>query len=160
MRGDLFAAIAASIAFFSVMPQASADDDGFDCRYVGPNVLEPLGDRDGHGLHVIEISCTVTIGPLTGGTLTATLIWEADKNVGKLLAASGVIRKPGATAVYQLSDGKSQLVIKDGKIVDANASGHGSYPFAVGDAAALNGKTFSFSSYSTGPGEFAIEVTR
>jgi len=163
MFGQRFlATVTLAFAFIAaVAPRTWAEDNGdaFDCRSIGPNVLEPLGDREGHGIRVIEISCTGTVGPPAGGVLSATLIWETDKTEIRLLSAGGVIRKPGATSAYSLSDGKSELVLKDGKIIGVDASGHGTYTLAIGSAAARAGKAFSFTSHTTAPGQFVIEAT-
>jgi hypothetical protein len=48
--------------------------------------------------------------------LTGSTIYELDKGTGVLLAGSGVVRKPGVTAVDVLTEGKLAVVVTDGKV--------------------------------------------
>jgi hypothetical protein len=54
---------------------------------------------------------------------------------------------------------KSTLTMTDGKATGFAAAGRGHYPIAVGTAKLLAGKTYSYVSKSTGPGQFIIETT-
>ncbi len=131
--------------------------DVYDCHYVGISTIEPLGDREGHGLRVAPLSCVITAGPLSGGVFTGTTIWEMDKSGGAFLAGNGVLRKPGAMVVELLTDGKLELVMSDGKVIGATTTGHGRYVMAVGSAASLSGKTWVYTTKATATG-FSIEV--
>lgn len=128
------------------------------CHSVGSSAPEPLGDRDGHSISVGEGSCRVEGGLLDGGILTGGLIYEWDKTNGVLLSGSGVTRKPGATSAYQHSEGKIALTISDGRVVGSSGSGRGRYTMATGAAAALSGKTYSYTFKTTGPGQAVYEV--
>jgi hypothetical protein len=83
-----------------------------------------------------------------------------DKGTGVLLTGSGVVRKPGLTAVDVLTEGKLAVVMTDGKVTGVSTSGKGSYPMATGSWGSLAGKSFTYSSKPTGPGLFEIDVTR
>jgi hypothetical protein len=152
----------AAIALTALVPSAKAQENiaVFACQLVGGPQSEPLGDRDGHMLSITQISCVANTGTLSGGVLTGSSIYEVDKGAGVLITASGVIKKPGQTAVYAATEGKLALVMTDGKVTGTTTSGRGSYPIATGSWSALAGKSFTFSSHPTGPGLFEIDVTR
>src|SRR6516162_7897914 len=82
MKTSLFAAgIGTAIAFAAFAPNAVAQDNTITgtCQAVGANgAPEPLGDRDGHGISVGQISCHIDSGPLKDGIATGTYIWEWD----------------------------------------------------------------------------------
>jgi hypothetical protein len=128
------------------------------CQSVGSNPPEPLGDREGHSISSGEISCRADGGPLAGGVMTGMTIYEWDKGNGVMLAGSGIIRKPGATSAYRISEGKIALVMTDGKVTGTTGSGKGVYTLATGTAAVLAGKSFTYSTKPTGPGQFALDV--
>jgi len=136
--------------------KAEAQESVYDCRYVGAPTLEPLGDREGHGLRIVDYSCVVTAGPLSGGVFTARNIYEVDKSGGTLLTGEGVYRKPGAMAVLQATDGKVEYVMSDGKMIAATVTGHSRFVMAVGSWAALSGKATVYSTKPTATG-FPIE---
>lgn len=152
---------AAAVAFATVAPSAIAQEnmDVFGCQFVGGGPPEPLGDREGHALRVVEFSCVGSSGALSGGVLTGSAIYELDKGTGVLLSGNGVIRKPGVTAVAVLKDAKLSLVITDGKVTGVTTSGHGSYVMATGSWAPLVGKSFRMSSKPTSPGLFEMDIT-
>jgi hypothetical protein len=154
------AAAAVGITALTQSAQAQENMDVFACQFVGGGPSEPLGDREGHALRVAQFSCLASAGPLSGGVLTGSTIYELDKGAGVLLAGSGVIRKPGLTAVDVLTEGKLTAVMTDGKVTGVTSSGKGSYPIATGSWSALAGKSFTYSSKPTGPGLFEIDVTR
>ncbi len=129
----------------------------FACQYVGTSSLEPLGDREGHSLRDLDYSCLVTAGPLTGGVLTGRVVFEMDKSGGTLLIGGGVIRKPGATAVYQQTDAKLEITMSEGKVIGVTTTGHDRYVMAVGSAASMSGKSFAYTTKPTGPGQFSVE---
>jgi hypothetical protein len=140
-------------------PSAKAEDNtsASTCQDVGTNTPEPLGDREGHSISVEAYSCRLDSGPLAGGVLTGTVIWEWEKTNATMLSNGGVIRKPGSTATF-VTDGKLALTLADGKVTGGVVTGHGTYSVAAGGAASLAGKSFSYTSTLTGPGEFTIVV--
>ena len=75
-----------------------------------------------------------------------------------MISNGGVVRKPGFSAGYQIIEGSLALTITDGKVTGATGEGTGIYSVAVGDAAALNGKSFSWTTKSTGPATFQIDM--
>lgn len=141
-------------------PNAIAEENAFafSCQEVGVGAPEQLGDREGHAISVGNYSCRADLGPLAGGVLTGTGVWEWDQTNAKLISNGGVIRKPGGSAAYVTNEGKLALTITDGKVTGVNGLGAGMYSVAVGDAASLNGKSFTWATKSTGPGTFQIDV--
>jgi hypothetical protein len=129
------------------------------CQDVGMGAREPLGDRDGHAIAVGQYSCRNEGGIEDGSIMTGGIVWEWDKNAGIMLSGNGVIRKPGALAVYQNSDGKIALTTTDGKVTGVTGTAKGVYKTASGSMAPLAGKSFNATFHSTGPGQFVIEVT-
>ena len=53
---------------------------------------------------------------MSGAVLTGTTIWEWNGPNAVLLSSNGVIRKPGATVVYQNTGGTLALTMADGKV--------------------------------------------
>jgi hypothetical protein len=151
----------AAIAFASFAPSAVAQENAFTltCQNVGGGAPEPIEDREGHSILVNDYSCRADSGPLSGGVWTGRAIWEWDKTNAVLVSGNGVVRKPGATVVYQEARGKLALTMTDGKVTGFAASGQGSFRTATGSAAALAGKSYTFASKPTGQGQFAVEVT-
>jgi hypothetical protein len=76
-----------------------------------------------------------------------------------MLLESGVFRKPGAIATYELTEGKLALIMTDGKVIGFTASGKGRYPTATGTAASLAGKSWTWKSWPAGPGQWEGEAT-
>ena len=142
-------------------PSASAQEvSKFFCQTVGgSDKPEPLGDREGHGITVTTASCRIVGGLLDGSLLTAQEIWEWDGTNAKMLLESGVIRKPGAIATYELTEGKLELAITDGKVTGFTASGKGRWPTASGTAASLAGKSWTWKSWAAGAGQWEGEAT-
>ena len=128
------------------------------CQNIGNSPQEPLGDREGHAVSVTSYTCRVEGGPLDGGVLTGTTIYEWDKTIAVGLSGNGVGRKAGATVVYQLGEFKNALTMADGKVTGFLASGQGTYKMATGSAASLAGKTFSYVARPNGSNQFAIDV--
>jgi hypothetical protein len=98
-------------------------------------------------------------GLLDGSLLTAQEIWEWDGTNAKMLLESGVIRKPGALATYELTEGKLALTMTDGKVTGFTASGKGRWPTATGTAASLAGKSWTWKSRAAGAGQWEGEAT-
>jgi len=158
--------LASVLAAAAVMPGAvlkaiaQENVDAFACHYIEAPTAEPFGDEEGRGLSVRDYSCEVTQGPLSDGVFTARAIWEMDKSGGRLLLGGGVVRKPGAMAVLQLSDGKMEYVTTKGEVTEVRTSGRGRYLLASGSAASLSGKPFAYATKTTAPGRFYFEVRR
>ena len=152
--------IVTAIAFMAAAPSAVAQEVTIksNCSIVGDAAPEPLGDRDGHAFSVQVDDCLDQSGPFVGGVYTDTAIWEWNGPNAVLVSGGGVMRKPGATALVQYTEGKVDLTRTDGKVTGATASGKGRWPIATGSAASLAGKTFTWTSKSTGPATFAVEV--
>jgi hypothetical protein len=156
---NIFVLAAAGFAYAT--PTAMAQEVTFTsaCQEFGGGTLpEQLGDREGHAISVGNYSCRTDSGPLAGGVLTGSGIWEWDKTTAKMISNGGVVRKPGSAAAYQITEGKISLTITDGKVTGSTGEGTGIYSVAVGEAASLNGKSFSWTTNTTGPGRFQIEV--
>jgi hypothetical protein len=150
------------IALAIVAPNALAQEASYSetCQYIGgPPKSEPLGDRDGHSLSSVEVSCVVNSGLLSGGIGTNSILSEFNGPNGVLLMGGGVIRKPGATLVFELTEQKIALTVTDGKVTGASVNGRGKVLLGTGAAASLAGKTFSYTIKPGPPGQFTIETT-
>jgi hypothetical protein len=150
----------AIVALAAEAPGAAAQENTFTitCQNVGNGAPEPLADREGHSILVNDYSCRADSGPLSGGVWTGRAIWEFDKTNAVLVSGTGVVRKPDAIAVYQDKLGKLVLTITDGKVSGFASTGQGSYLAAVGSAASLAGKSYTWTEKSTGPGQFMVEL--
>ena len=147
--------VVAAVAFMAVAPSAVAEEATKNvCQYIGHDSPENLGDREGHGIVVVSSTCRVESGPLEGGVLTAQYVWEFDKTTGTLIFGGGVVRKPGATVVYQYTEGNWAVTMTDGKPTGIISSGKGRWPVASGSAASLAGKTFTWTSKAAGAGKY------
>jgi hypothetical protein len=146
-------AVMASAAF---APNALAQEVTMTmtCQGIGNSAPEPLGDRDGHSISIGEVSCRVDGGPLSGGVLTGMDIWEWDGANAVSLANNDIVRKPGATAMYENTEAKLALTMTDGKVTGATASGKGHWRMATGSAASLMGRACTYTANVTGPGQF------
>ena len=162
MKTSLFAAgIGTAIAFAAFAPNAVAQDNTITgtCQAVGANgAPEPLGDRDGHGISVGQISCHIDSGPMKDGIVTGTFIWQWDGPNATLVSEHGVIRKPGATVVYVETQGKLALTMADGKVTGWTASSRGTDVVATGSAASMAGKSYTTTGKGTGSGQFTFEA--
>jgi hypothetical protein len=160
MKTTLFAAgIGTAIAFAAFAPDAVAQEitSTFTYQDVGSGAPEPLGDREGHTITVGQYSCRVDSGPMSGGIVTGTDVWEWDGPNAVQRSNSGVTRKPGATVVWAGTAGKLMLTTTDGKVTGFTASGQGANVVATGSAASLAGKTTNWTAKSTGTGQFVVE---
>jgi hypothetical protein len=148
-----------AIAFAAYAPSAVAQEitETDTCQAVGGGAPEPLGDREGHTISVDAYSCRVDSGPLSGGVLTGSGIWEWNGSNSVWIAGYGVVRKPSATVVYQQTEGKLTLTTADGKVTGWTFSGKGHWLMATGSAASLAGKSYTVTAKSTGPGQFTSE---
>jgi hypothetical protein len=126
---------------------SSCQDSG-----IGQGFFAPLGDREGHSLSVANDSCRAESGPMAGGVFNIVTVWEWDGPKAVLLTQSGVISKPGATAVLNGIDGNVVLTMTDGKVTGWTSTGRHLVVMATGDWASLKGKTIAFKAKPTGPG--------
>lgn len=153
---------ATAIVLSAIAPAALAQENtlAFTCLEIGSGAPPPRGDREGDLISVEQDRCRVDSGPLIGGVLIEAIIWEWNKTKtnATLLSGSGVIRKPGSMVAFQITDGKLAVTITDGKVTGATSSGRGNDGIATGDAAALAGKSFTWSTKSTGTLRFTLEV--
>lgn len=152
--------IASAAALMSLCPSAFAQGVTWklQCQSVGNSAPEPLGDREGHTISVLEYNCRTEGGPLDGAVLTGMSASEWDKGSANILSAQGIYRKPGGTAVFQHTEGKNTLIMADGKVTGWSGTGRGTYKLATGSAASLAGKGYSYSARSTGVGLFTVDV--
>jgi hypothetical protein len=144
-----------AIALALGAPSAVAQEvSKFFCQAVGGSgAPEPLGDREGHNITVLTASCRNVGGVLDGSLTTGQEIWEWDGTNAKMLLESGVVRKPGALATFELTEGKLALT------TGFTASRKGRWPTATGTAASLAGKSWTFKSWPTVAGQWEGEVT-
>ena len=158
----LVGALTAATVTQGAVLKASAQEnvDAFSCQYIEAPTAEPIGNEEGHGISVRDYSCQVTQGPLSGGVLTGRAVWEMDKSGGRLLLGGGVIRKPGAMAVLQLSDGKLEYVTTNGDVTEVRTSGRGAFLLASGGATSLSSRTFTYITKTTAAGQFYFEDKR
>jgi hypothetical protein len=137
---------------------ALAESNRWVCQTVGSPAIEPLGDREGHAIFVGDYSCRLEGGTLDGGIATGSNSWELDKGVGALVSGFGVIRKPGATIIFQNSGGTYTPVIAEGKMAGFTGTGQGRVTLAAGAASALSGKNYSFTYKSINAGQFVVDM--
>lgn len=83
--------------------------------------------------------------------------WNSANGVGK--AGFGVARSLAGKIIYVSTQMTNTLTMTDGKATGFVVTGRGHYPVATGPARAFAGKTYSFTTKSTGPGQFVIEST-
>ena len=147
--------VSAAIAFAAFAPSAVADKIivKYACQNVGAFASEPLGDREGHSISVGQFSCRVDAGPMSGGVMSGTAIWEWDKtNAVLVVGQRRRLHKPGATVVYQDMDGgKLALTLADGKVTGYTASGRRPVSrLRPAVAASLAGKSATWTSMPAG----------
>jgi len=155
---------AAAIAFAAFAPSAVAQENAtwtYTCQNVGASGQpEPLGDKEGHSISIVESTCTAGPGPQAGGVMTAVTGWEWNGPNAVMLFSNCVVRKPGATIVCNNTEAKLALTMADGKVTGFTASGGGVDVLATGDWASMNGKRFHWTAKPVGPGsQFIIEST-
>jgi hypothetical protein len=151
-------ALALAGVTFSAMAQAPLTQKAV-CVFVGVGASEPIGDRAGHTLRVSPYSCLVESGPMEGAVMTGSNTYEWDGGKAALLSGDGVGRKPGSITSFKVTEGSTALVMSDGKVTGFIGSGKGVVNLASGSAAALKGKTYSYTVRSISPVQFVIETT-
>lgn len=150
--------IATALAFAAFAPAAVAQDATMTCQDIGADApLEPLGDREGHAISIAQFSCRVDSGPMSGGVMTGTGIWEWNGPNAVLVSQLGAIRKPGGTVAFVDTRGTLALTMADGKVTGWASEGRVTFPVATGSAASLAGKSGIWKAKPTGPAQFAIE---
>ncbi len=132
-------AIASLSLSADVMAEAQENVATYTCQEVGSNLAEPLVGDENDRLKVVDYSCLVTAGPMSGGLGTGRDVYEILPTGDRYLMGGGIIRKPGATAVYEMT-----------------GAGSGHYVLAVGGAASLSDKSFTLTEKETGIGQFSI----
>jgi len=156
----IFGAVAVALASvsFGALAQAPLTQKAV-CVFVGAGAPEPIGDRAGHALRVSPYSCLVESGPMEGAVMTGANIFEWDGGKAVILSGDGVGRKPGSITSFKVAEGSTALVMTDGKVTGFIGSGKGVVNLASGSAAALKGKTYSYTVRSISPVQFVIETT-
>lgn len=161
-QATCFRNFATALAFASlspIVPAQTAVTFKSTCQDVGMSGREPLGDREGHAITVGQYSCKNEGGVADGSLMSGMVIWEWDKTSAVMQAGNGVVRRPGAFAVYQNSEGKVSLTVTDGKVTGLSGTSKGVYKTATGGMASLAGKSFRSTFKSIGGGQFVIEET-
>jgi hypothetical protein len=149
-----------AIASAGVMQEAAAQVTAqFECQYVGVTSQEPIGDRDGHVLRMSSYSCRVMTGPHKGGVYTGNNVTEWDGPTGIYVSGNAVTRVPGGIVVSSVTGGTLAYIMKDGKPVGVISNGTGRTAIDSGPGAPFAGKSFKFSSKTTGLNQFTIDVT-
>jgi hypothetical protein len=154
--------IVTALAFAAFGPAAAAQESTatFTCQDIGADApLEPLGDREGHSISISQFSCRVDSGPMSGGVSTGTGIWEWNGPNAVLVSQHGVIRKAEATLVFVDTAGTLALTMAGDKVTGWAASGRVTFPVATGSAAAMAGKSATWTAKPTGPAQFSIDVS-
>jgi hypothetical protein len=111
------------------------------CQFVGNSTIEPIGDRDGHGVLNHEYSCAIAGGLADGAIMTGMVIAETEKGGNVLITGNGMLRKPGGLAVYESKEQQTSLTLNNGKISGFTGTTSGAYKLAGGSLSALSGKT-------------------
>lgn len=91
--------------------------------------------------------------------MTGNNIYEWDGGKAVVLSGDGVGRKPGSITSFKVNEGTTALVMTDAKVTGFTGSGKGVVSLATGGAAALKGKTYSYTVRSISPVQFVIETT-
>ena len=158
MTSRLFAVITfTTIGLISSTGFVSADPLGrYECNIVGNGNPEPVGDRAGHALVNMQYVCRGVEGLVKGAVFSANGVTEWDGPKGTFLLAGGTHRIAGGFAVTQLIEGTASVIMKDDKPVGMTSAGTASVKFASGPLNALAGKTYKFSTKSTGINQFEM----
>jgi hypothetical protein len=125
----------------------------YECSIIGLPMQDPVGDRPGHMLVTVQYSCFGVDGLLKGTVHTVSSVSEWDGPQGTFLIGGGTQRAPGGLAVTQITDGTAWVIKPSG----TESKGTGIFKFASGTLAALSGKSFKFTTKSTGDLRFDLE---
>ena len=126
----------------------------YECSIIGLPMQDPVGDRTGHMLVTVQYSCFGVDGLLKGTVHTVSSVSEWDGPQGTFLIGGGTQRAPGGLAVTQITDGTASVIKPGG---GTESKGTGVFKFASGTLAALSGKSFKFTTKSTGDLRFDLE---
>jgi hypothetical protein len=99
------------------------------------------------------------VGLLKGSVYTGSNVTEWDGTTGKYVSGNAVTRAAGGMLVTTITGGTLEYIMKDGKPVGVISSGTGQAAIATGSAAPYAGRSFKFSSKTTGLNQFNIDVT-
>jgi hypothetical protein len=75
-----------------------------------------------------------------------------------MLAGSGVVRKAGATVVWNAAEAKLAFAMAEGKVTGWTVSGRGSWVLATGSWASMSGKPFTWTGKSISPTQYSFET--
>ncbi|MDB5820077.1 MAG: hypothetical protein JWQ11_3717 [Rhizobacter sp.] len=155
-------ALIAAGAILSALPTWSSAEALGDvkatCQFVGNGAGEPIGDREGHGLQIHDYSCVNQGGPEDGAVMTGSSVAEYDSTGSVMLVGSGMLRKPGGLAVYELSEQQTRLVMRDGKVAGFAGASKGQYKLGTGSLAAISGKNYTSTFHSISASQFVIDI--
>jgi hypothetical protein len=128
------------------------------CRSVDEGTPQPIGDPEGRMIVVYDVTCTVVEGSPHGGVYSGNAILELDNTHASLIAGGGVLRSPGSIVVTQIIKGDGEATMEAGKVTGFAFSGRSKIIWASSSVvAAMVGKSFSYTTNSTGPGEFVVD---
>jgi hypothetical protein len=150
--------VCSTLGLISASGSAIAETVGrLECSVVGTPSQEPIGDRDGHGLATVQISCSGVSGLLNDAVYTSSSTSAWDGSQGAYFTGGGIIRAAGGLAVIQLTEGVGSAVMKDGKPAGVEASGKSVIKFASGTLAELSGKAVRWEAKPAGFNRFSLE---
>jgi hypothetical protein len=152
-------AVCSTLGFVSASGFALAETIGrYDCSLVGTASQDPIGDKDGHRLVTVQISCFGVDGLFKDALYSGSSISEWDGPKGTYFAGDGITRAPRGLSVGQLTEGVGSVIMKDGMPVGNEASGKAVIKFASGTLAELSGKTVRWETKPAGFNRFSLEV--
>lgn len=154
----LFVAVGMAGASTEALAQ-SPFDHRLLCTIVGNNQPEPLSDKPGHTMATVNFSCRVENGVLDKGTATGHQIYEYNGPSAVGRAGIGVVRHPEGVWVWVNDQMKTDLQMKDGKLIGARSTGQGTVTMGSGKAKDMEGKKFNYESRLAGPGVLQVDAT-
>ena len=107
---------------------------------------------------VYDVTCKVVEGQPVGGVSTGKVIVELDNTHSTLIAGGGNLRSPGSVVVFENVKESGDAIVADGKVTGFASSGQGKIVWASGDAASAVGKSYSYTTRLTGPGQSVVET--
>ena len=145
---------------FAIGPSTFADVSRSKsiCQSKDEGAPQQIGDREGHMMAIYDVTCRVVEGQPSGGVSSGKVIIEWDKTHATLIAGGGVLRSPSATSVFQNLEESGDATVVDGQVTGFASSGRGKIIWATGVAASAVGKSYSYTTKSTGPGESVVET--
>ena len=102
----------------AIEPTAFADENRSKaiCQSVDEGAPQRIGDREGHMMAIYDVTCRVVEGQPSGGVSSGKVIIEWDKTHATLIAGGGVLKSPGAIAVFQNMEENGDATVVDGQI--------------------------------------------